>query len=558
MKSSLCFVLALLAVAAGALAFRLPGLDRRPMHVDEAVQAVKFGALLETGVYRYDPDEYHGPTLNYATLVTAWLGAAPGKTLAQINEFTCRIVPALFGVGTVLLLILLVDGLGWPATILAAIFTAISPAMVFYNRYYIHESLLVFFTLGFIGSAWRYVQGRKTGWALLAGAFLGLMHATKETFVLSCAAMLAACVGVIVLNRRGMRNEDRGVRSEQCSLLVPLSSILVVAVIVSVVLFSSFFTDWQGVVDSVRTYFAWSKRAGGATLHNHPWYFYLRLLLFYKEEGGPAWTEGLIVLLALVGFVTAMWGHGIAPLATAEFPSLGGEGRVRGLTLARFLALYTLVLTAIYSFISYKTPWCLLTFLHGMILLAALGAVAIIRSLPHAALKGLACVLLVAGLSHLGWEAYRASFNSRHYADWRNPYVYAHTTNDIRNFAARMDELAQIHARGYDMLVKVIARDYWPVPWYMRRFRQVGYWHEPPDDADAPVIISSMTIPDEESAGAEAKQAEPDMEALLKPVLHARYHKEYFGSRPGVFLLLFVEQGLWDEFVKHRTAGAKN
>ena len=49
MKSSFCFTLALLAVAAGALAFRLPGLNNRPMHVDEAVQAVKFGELYEKG-----------------------------------------------------------------------------------------------------------------------------------------------------------------------------------------------------------------------------------------------------------------------------------------------------------------------------------------------------------------------------------------------------------------------------------------------------------------------------------------------------------------------------
>ena len=42
-----------LALAAG-LWLRLARLDARPMHHDEANQAVKFGALLETGEYRYD------------------------------------------------------------------------------------------------------------------------------------------------------------------------------------------------------------------------------------------------------------------------------------------------------------------------------------------------------------------------------------------------------------------------------------------------------------------------------------------------------------------------
>ena len=35
-----------------ALALRLPHLDQRPMHNDEAVNAVKFGRLWEHGVYR--------------------------------------------------------------------------------------------------------------------------------------------------------------------------------------------------------------------------------------------------------------------------------------------------------------------------------------------------------------------------------------------------------------------------------------------------------------------------------------------------------------------------
>ena len=45
----------------------------RPMHHDEANQAVRFGRLLETGEYRYDRRDHHGPTLYYLTLPVAWL-----------------------------------------------------------------------------------------------------------------------------------------------------------------------------------------------------------------------------------------------------------------------------------------------------------------------------------------------------------------------------------------------------------------------------------------------------------------------------------------------------
>ena len=66
MRSGKAFGLLLACIV--ALALRCPLLDQRPMHNDEAVNAVKFGQLWEGGVYRYDPNEYHGPSLFYATL----------------------------------------------------------------------------------------------------------------------------------------------------------------------------------------------------------------------------------------------------------------------------------------------------------------------------------------------------------------------------------------------------------------------------------------------------------------------------------------------------------
>ena len=80
---------ALVAIALTAgLALRLARLDVRPMHHDEANQAVKFGALLERGEYRYDAHDHHGPTLYYLTLPAAWLRGQ--TTLASLDERTLR------------------------------------------------------------------------------------------------------------------------------------------------------------------------------------------------------------------------------------------------------------------------------------------------------------------------------------------------------------------------------------------------------------------------------------------------------------------------------------
>jgi predicted membrane-bound mannosyltransferase len=51
------FAAAMLAILALAAALRLPRLAQRPMHADEANQAVKAGRLYETGKYQYDTTE---------------------------------------------------------------------------------------------------------------------------------------------------------------------------------------------------------------------------------------------------------------------------------------------------------------------------------------------------------------------------------------------------------------------------------------------------------------------------------------------------------------------
>ncbi len=177
-RSHIVFGILALAVLAGALAFRLPWLAWRPMHADEANQAVKAGdELWDQGRYRYDPFEHHGPSLYYLTLPSLYLRGV--TDFAHSTEADYRIVPVVFGAGLILLLFLVTDGLGLPAALVAGLLIAISPAMVFYSRYYIQEMLLVFFTFAAIGCAWRYIRNPRLGWAVATGACFGLMHATK-------------------------------------------------------------------------------------------------------------------------------------------------------------------------------------------------------------------------------------------------------------------------------------------------------------------------------------------------------------------------------------------
>jgi uncharacterized protein (TIGR03663 family) len=542
------------------------------MHGDEAVQASKTGILFDTGRFEFNPREYHGPALHYAALPILWLSGA--RSFAETTEVAYRLVPVVFGVGLILLLLLVGDGLGWSAALCAGILTAISPAMVFYSRYYIHEMLLVFFTFAAIAAGWRYAWSRKVGWAILVGACLGLMHATKETCALAYAAMGLALLGKLTWRwwwgypidlPAVIRWRDIGLAA-------------LAAVAVSFILFSSFFTHGRGPLDSLLAFVEYVKRSGGDGFHEHPWDYYLKMLLYTQFRRGPWWSEALIMALALVGFVAVMvrWrvpearrpltllialGALLVAIGFAAFApwpwwsspwviawlllgtvalALSGDAPESNTPLARFLAFYTLFLTALYAVVPYKTPWCLLGFLHGMILLAGVGTVVLLRNVPTHLLKVVAGIMLALVAYQLAGQAYRASYKFP--SDDRNPYVYAHPVPDLLNIAQRAEQIAALHPEGHRMVIRVITPDWdcWPLPWYLRRFPNARYSVQPPDRPDAPMIIASPLVRAELEAnlGGERKANEG-------------YFTETRGFRPSIRLLVYIRRDLWGAFVRH-------
>lgn len=127
-----------LLIFAVALAFRAPRLADRPtMHADEAVLADKFGTLLEKGSYQYDPREFHGPLLAWLTLLqpSEWRSSLPGARGSNSARRAGSVWPPPGPCPTV------VTWRPGQTGSFAAGLTAISPAMVYYSRYYIPEML---------------------------------------------------------------------------------------------------------------------------------------------------------------------------------------------------------------------------------------------------------------------------------------------------------------------------------------------------------------------------------------------------------------------------------
>ena len=517
----LCWLL-ILVVALGALVSRVPRLGLRPMHTDEAVHAEKFGDLLEAGVYKYKPHEYHGPTLNYVTLISSAFSGAHKYT--EINEATVRIVPVVFSVILIALTVLLVRGLG-PATVPIAVLAAVSPAMFFYSRYYIQEMLLVCFTFGAIVGGYQYVRRRTLPWAALTGLCVGFMHATKETCIIALASMALACVMVVLLNvRRGRSLGDVLHGVKPLHLLVGLA----VAVGISALFFSSFFSHPRGVLDSYLTYGTYlSRGAGQNTTHVHPRLYYLQMLLFARYGDGPIWTEGAILLLAVVGAGVALRGK----------PPAGID-----LGFLRFIAFYTAFMVAVYSMIPYKTPWCLLGFLHGMILLAGVGAVTLVTALRRPAARAVALGLMMLAVGHLAWQAWRGSFVYQ--ADCRNPYVYAHPTEEVFVVVDKIMDYIGIDGVGETVPIDVICPgdDYWPLPWYLRAHADMIAWSNEIPPKVGPLVIISAEL---ENALARRLYVETPRDQV-RMYMYLFDDPYYVWFRPQVKLVGFVRKDLSD------------
>jgi uncharacterized protein (TIGR03663 family) len=482
MSRTLSRWLPLALLTAAALLLRCRDLAARPMHADEANQAVKAGELIESGRYAFDPHDHHGPALYYAVLPVAW--ARGERTLAALDETTVRLVPAIAGAAAVLLLGILAAPLGrWPS-LAAAAFLAVSPPAVYYSRYFVQETLLAALTLAAFVCARAWWSSGRTRWAVAAGALAGLMQSTKESaplFILAALAALAAA-------RRGLGSAAS--RRPARDGLAALGAALAVAAL----LYSSFGTHASGLVDAARAYRDIAARLGaGDTGHEKPWWYYLRLFA-WQRNGGLVFEQAGFAALALAGAWAAL---------------------ARGTPLLLWAAAYTLLILVALSAAAYKTPWHAIHLVPGLAILAA-GALA---ELPRGATGRLAAA--AAALCVLGLLWFQADRVARAYAsDARNPYAYVHSSPDVLKFRAMADAALGRDPGG---IVRVISEEYWPLPWYFRGLANVGYWGSPPADCDGAMVVASAGLAD-----------------TVRSRLHGRYGSSYLGLRPGFVCVVFT------------------
>src|SRR5258706_3388901 len=182
---------------AGAI-LRLYYLALVPLHHDEGVNGNFLVTLVREGKYTYNPENYHGPTLYFFSAVISWIARfLGGKAFGEnygLTTFNIRLVTAAFGIGTIWLVLLLRKRIGSLGALAAAALVALSPGGVYLSRYFIHESLFVFFTLGIVVAALKYYDTWRATYLILASISAALMVATKETWIMNGPVLLIALV----------------------------------------------------------------------------------------------------------------------------------------------------------------------------------------------------------------------------------------------------------------------------------------------------------------------------------------------------------------------------
>jgi uncharacterized protein (TIGR03663 family) len=480
-----CWV-AFLLVAVLGLLIRLPHLDVRPMHTDEAVNAYIVGQLLAGNSFSYDPRDRHGPLLAAVALPVARMHGA--KKFSDLSESELRLTNVLAGTVTILLFGAGVEMFGFVPCLVAALLFACTPLPVYYDRYFIHESLFVAATFGLILACWSAIKRGSAVQFAIGAACAALMLTCKETAVLHFAALVAAA---FVFWRWNLRGKSAGSLLRAKAILIAV----LVFLLVTAALFTWFGSNWKALTALLQVGQNTMVRASGEG-HQKPFWYFAQLLT-------ADWSSRIIATLACVGFVQTV--------------------RKRDSSAYGFLAFYFVFLILIYSLIPYKTPWLALNFWLPIALFSGKAVESLLRiPLKNPTLRiALPILCIAAGLvtaAFIAHDTIQRVFTQA--ADESNPYTYAQTSEDLLGLPAEIDRLAQQNAIAGPRIA-VIASDPWPLPWYLRHYSEVGYWQPGQDAGKADFYITST----------EAAEQYGDKLQGHRP--------EFFGERPGVLILLW-------------------
>ncbi|MEN0059213.1 MAG: hypothetical protein AAGB31_10300 [Bdellovibrio sp.] len=291
---------------------RLYALAEKPIHFDESINGWFSLQMQQTGFYRYDPNNYHGPLYFYLLHGAEWMWGRSVEVL--------RCIPAVFSILSVLIC-------PYPAVALLILF---SPAFVFFGRSGIHEMPFVFFQLM---AAWGVLRSFEKGdGKALALILCGLwgMLLLKETFVITlfCAGLAFLSLGWNFIRQFWRASYWQGAWTQM------LTYLMIFLGVSFVLIYTGFFKNPVGFAHFFQAIMPWLKTGVEGMGHEKPFWYWFQVL---------AEAEPLVLLGVALAFVGAF----------------SSQREIR------FMSVFSLSQLLIYSLIPYKTVWCVLSLIWG-------------------------------------------------------------------------------------------------------------------------------------------------------------------------------------------------
>ena len=420
-----------------AALLRLWGLEWKVPHFDEGINGWFADQIRIKGFYAYDPTNYHGPLYFYVLFIF--------QTLFGRHLWALRLPAVISSLGSVWLALKFDRFIGKRAAWIAALTVALSPAAVFYGRYSIHESSVVFslmlLTLGLLG-LWQ-IGDKRSLWITVIGATLLLL--LKETAVihLGCFAVAAVVLLFWEKNFSFIVSQQWRRRDFVNAFLISFGSLFF--------FYSGTLLNARGLLHVFETIPAWIRTGTGAGVHEKieyqmGWFNFYWIVLLVQYE----WPS-------LIGFFYA-----ICILV-----------KKKSTPLLRYLAIYALGVLASYSLIPYKTPWCIISIVWPFALLFGVAAQ---EALCCVKIKKLTVALIISVL--LSTLVLCLRLNFWHYVDFSEPYVYVQTSPEIKKVTEPLLKMAQQDPRNLQLRGQVFLESYYPLPWMLGDFSRVGYYSQ--------------------------------------------------------------------------------
>lgn len=553
-----------------ALVIRLLNLGHRAMSHDESLHAL-YSWYLSNGLnYRHDP-MMHGPLLFHLNGLV--------YSLFPVNDFTARLLPALWGTGCVALLLLYRRWLGRLGAFLAAAFLCLEPAHLFYSRYLRNDITVSFFTLLMVWAILRYRESRKPTHLLWLSIGLAFHFVTKETCYIHGAVLGSACVAFAAWETRcrdwKSRGSHRGSHLLQhpfthCALLMlclalpfagallhpllgwdPLANqdplgqqrILGVALVlyfISILLGAAYFHTqkrlqtfgvsmlgfWTLQISLYTTLFTNRTRGLASGLAGSLGYW---LAQHEVKRGNP--DPFFYVTLLLLYVPVLLVGAALAWRQRRQLP-------------IQFCLYWLLLNLLIYSWAGERMPWLLAHITLPLCLLAGVSMANVFKRRGGLLLK----TVLILGCVQLTANSLRV--NGPLSEGPREPLMYAHSGPDIKPALKIIEEHLD---RDPDNRIQVDPRYSWPMAWYLRD-RKTD--HESVDPTIFRPHTTVILAPPEQVADLESlgwtQQMSVDMTTWPRPHYHRITRKNLAGviqnpavRRKFIRYYLFRDQPEW-------------